>query len=310
MHMEKVILDGVQYVKASVVAADFKYTPDYIGQLCRGKKVDARLVGRTWFVNPNSLIDHKKAKFAKPDTRPKNADIANEVKVSRTVVEPVLRSKTSKFSLDSTSLVQASTPRRLHVSYDLDDESLFPTIVKKKTAPPRTIRIVAAGAKKIAIKKVGQEINFKPDMLPEVSLSGKLAITSYPSIKAPKDAELSPLVSTVSVPAKPLVKTTPKVSISAPNSFSKISKKIAPTVSAVAREEKLNVSLAPRVAKVNPASNPSVIVLLYPLISTFLAIVCVGLLFSASSLITASGSLYDSHVTFQVANLLEVLRTK
>ena len=63
--MDKVTFEGVEYVKASALAKQFKYTSDYIGQLCRAKKVDARLVGRTWFVNPESVIEHKQGKYKK-----------------------------------------------------------------------------------------------------------------------------------------------------------------------------------------------------------------------------------------------------
>ncbi|MFW6210402.1 MAG: hypothetical protein ACOC4E_02855 [Patescibacteria group bacterium] len=57
--MDTVVLDGVQYLKVAVAAKQFDYTPDYLGQLCRAGKLDARLVGRTWFVNPESVAEHK-----------------------------------------------------------------------------------------------------------------------------------------------------------------------------------------------------------------------------------------------------------
>lgn len=57
--MDTVVLDGVQYLKVAVAAKQFDYTPDYLGQLCRAGKLDARLVGRTWFVNPDSVAAHK-----------------------------------------------------------------------------------------------------------------------------------------------------------------------------------------------------------------------------------------------------------
>ena len=38
----------------------FGYTQDYIGQLCRGEKIDARRIGRTWYVCEKSILEHKK----------------------------------------------------------------------------------------------------------------------------------------------------------------------------------------------------------------------------------------------------------
>ena len=38
----------------------FGYTQDYIGQLCRGEKIDARRIGRTWYVCEKSILEHRK----------------------------------------------------------------------------------------------------------------------------------------------------------------------------------------------------------------------------------------------------------
>ncbi|KKT75025.1 MAG: hypothetical protein UW71_C0009G0015, partial [Parcubacteria group bacterium GW2011_GWB1_44_7] len=38
----------------------FGYTQDYVGQLCRSEKVDARRIGRTWYVCEKSILEHKK----------------------------------------------------------------------------------------------------------------------------------------------------------------------------------------------------------------------------------------------------------
>lgn len=37
--MDKVTFDKVEYVKATVAAKSFRYSSDYIGQLCRAKKL-------------------------------------------------------------------------------------------------------------------------------------------------------------------------------------------------------------------------------------------------------------------------------
>jgi hypothetical protein len=57
--METLVLNGKSYVKASKAAQDLGYTSDYVGQLCRGGHVDAHLVGRTWYVNPDTLTVHR-----------------------------------------------------------------------------------------------------------------------------------------------------------------------------------------------------------------------------------------------------------
>lgn len=57
--MDKLVLDGKTYVLASKAAADAGYTRDYVGQLARGGKVDAHLVGRSWYVNIDQLGEHR-----------------------------------------------------------------------------------------------------------------------------------------------------------------------------------------------------------------------------------------------------------
>lgn len=60
--METLVLDGKSYVKASKAAKELGYATDYVGQLCRGGKVDAHLIGRTWYVNQEELGTHKTEK--------------------------------------------------------------------------------------------------------------------------------------------------------------------------------------------------------------------------------------------------------
>ncbi|MEK7514755.1 MAG: hypothetical protein AAB587_02960, partial [Patescibacteria group bacterium] len=58
MHQD-LFIRGEKYISAKRAAEITGYTRDYIGQLCRGDKVDASLVGRVWFVSETSLFRHK-----------------------------------------------------------------------------------------------------------------------------------------------------------------------------------------------------------------------------------------------------------
>lgn len=60
--MEVLEIDGKKYVKSRDAASKTGYTTDYIGQLCRSKEVDARLVGRSWYVTLESLSGHRTEK--------------------------------------------------------------------------------------------------------------------------------------------------------------------------------------------------------------------------------------------------------
>lgn len=52
--------EGKKYISAKRASELSGYNSDYIGQLCRGNKIDARRVGRGWFIGENSILEHKK----------------------------------------------------------------------------------------------------------------------------------------------------------------------------------------------------------------------------------------------------------
>jgi sarcosine oxidase gamma subunit len=54
--------EGKKYVTASLAAEKIGYHPDYIGQLARSGAIPARRIGDRWFVESESLKNHKKEK--------------------------------------------------------------------------------------------------------------------------------------------------------------------------------------------------------------------------------------------------------
>lgn len=53
------MFSGTLYISSKRAAKELRYTKDYVGQLCRARKVDAKLVGRTWYVNRDALYEHR-----------------------------------------------------------------------------------------------------------------------------------------------------------------------------------------------------------------------------------------------------------
>ena len=204
--MESVVFDGKEFVKASVLAEKFRYTQDYLGQLCRGKKVDARLVGRAWYINLDSLNSHRTARYkavSKPDEiivkKPSNNYL------SRIDVEPVLKQKTVKIMKgESGKLTEFS------MKYEGDDYSLIPRV--NKSAISSHLHIVPADAEKIKVHKAKDVVhitNFKAESLPEVYLSGTLKdegieeITEDTVVEVPEIEEV-PLETPTLVPKSPI----------------------------------------------------------------------------------------------------------
>ncbi|MEK9171888.1 MAG: hypothetical protein AAB782_01480, partial [Patescibacteria group bacterium] len=52
--------NGKEYISAIRAAEKIGYASDYIGQLCRAKKIPGQLIGKSWYVDFTSLVEHKK----------------------------------------------------------------------------------------------------------------------------------------------------------------------------------------------------------------------------------------------------------
>ncbi len=210
--MDSVVFDGVTYTKASVIAKNFRYTADYVGQLCRGKKVDARLVGRTWFINEASLIEHRKSKYSnitkKSDRLSTVADkLESGDSLRRVKVFPVLNTRVVKSLNHNFPKDLNKSVRKLKIAYELDDEFLIPTLIKKHYQAPKEIRIEHAESTKISISGEKSSMSFLPTPVPEVALSGKLKIISI--AESVEDKELindNALINKVISDEKPIVK--------------------------------------------------------------------------------------------------------
>jgi hypothetical protein len=177
--MESVVFDGKEFAKASVLAEKFGYTQDYLGQLCRGKKVDARLVGRAWYINLDSLLSHRTARYKSPakEVEVESKKTPNHY-LSRIDVEPILKQKTVKILRND-----AGKLTEFPVKYVGDDYSLIPHV--NKSAISSYLHIEPAEAEKITVHKEKSTLsitNFKAESLPEFSLSGQLDVEGIPEV--------------------------------------------------------------------------------------------------------------------------------
>lgn len=107
--MEEISVNGENYVKASVLAKNFGYTPDYIGQLCRSEQVKCTLVGRSWYVNEDSLREHRKGRYRSSSAKSKE----------------YLRK-----TIDNQSFATTQAKSSSAVKYETDEKELFPVLNK------------------------------------------------------------------------------------------------------------------------------------------------------------------------------------
>ena len=309
--MDIVVLDGVKYVKASVAAKRFKYTSDYVGQLCRGKKVDARLVGRTWFVNPDSLEEHKQAKHGANTSENKplstsrkdeeSTEVAINIKPEQVAVNAPLKNKTVKSTLDKK--VRTPQSRIVSISYNDDSESLLPKVKSKtefKLPVPEVdqktkkfVRIETGPAKKLKIGSGSKKpTSFIADELPEVALSGKLAVSDYKNEKV--DAKTKPVTDLVE-------KSTVKPVVEKPTVKAKgLTKKSAKPARAA--------HFTPAVVQQQSQSSSNSLVLFSPLIATVLATIIAVVVFSASSLVIVNSEETISKVALQLADVIDIFK--
>lgn len=192
--MDSITHNGEVYLKASILAKRFRYTTDYIGQLCRQNKVAAELVGRAWYVSEASLKKHQIDR--KGDTRSaeilsKNKHEIEAVPVARTqvAVHAVVSKKTHRQFFGAGLVGGAQTHwHNRTAAYSDDSQALLPAVKTKSLSvseipAPRDSVFAPESvitAQKIKIKDVSEypkgSLSFTD--VPEVALSGDLSITS------------------------------------------------------------------------------------------------------------------------------------
>lgn len=186
--METISHNGTVFTKATVLAKKYRYTTDYIGQLCRAGKVESKLIGRAWFVSEDSLLSHKSGRYSvirSPEIMIHTSLVSeknNSTHLPRSI-RPMLSKTTHRSLSQEQHLVihhKANAPVRI-ATYHEDLGDLEPISVAKKsvTEVPKIMQIAAEPSKNIPIilsEKAKHTLTFEP--LPEVALQGNLAITS------------------------------------------------------------------------------------------------------------------------------------
>lgn len=161
---------GEKFVKASEIARQFGYTSDYVGQLCRAGKIDAQLVGRSWYVHEDSLKHHKSNRHRSSKTKTHSALKAEVQKVvikKNTAPKIPTTLSGSKHFYD-----KIDTP---NYAYSEDQSELIPTLTQKPTVTQAKLSVAHADAKSIAVEK-GESYQLEASERPKISFKGALHI--------------------------------------------------------------------------------------------------------------------------------------
>ncbi|MFA7302319.1 MAG: helix-turn-helix domain-containing protein [Candidatus Paceibacterota bacterium] len=84
--MEEITLEDKKYVSSKQAAKLTGYAKDYVGQLCREGRVQARLVGRAWYVLESSILDHR---FGSPSDEVESPRVAANVQYASSLAVPI-----------------------------------------------------------------------------------------------------------------------------------------------------------------------------------------------------------------------------
>lgn len=169
--MDVLTLGEKKYVKASVIARELGYTADYVGQLCRGGKVDAKLFGRSWYVHKDSIGEHKSTRYR--STQAKSVQ-AVKIHIAESTIEesPRVDHNPSMFYAHNR---QKPTPR-----YVTDESPLMPHAVKSGN-----LRVELAEATAVSIGSSDATYSFNAPKLPIVKFKGALSLTEFDDAEVP-----------------------------------------------------------------------------------------------------------------------------
>lgn len=189
VHMEVLELDGKRYLKAAAAARELGYTSDYVGQLCRSGKIDAHLVGRSWYVNEESIRSHKAGTHRSTQAKTKEAlkeEIQERAKERHVAVKAAEAVSSAKHNFYA-----KLTPKK--VKYDEDRSELIPILSEKERshAAGTKIDVHIAGAEKLEVEKKTSSYALEATERPKIRFEGKIDVSKAEEEAAvvPEDSE-------------------------------------------------------------------------------------------------------------------------
>ena len=135
--MDVIVLQGKPHVPAKQAAREFNYTPDYIGQLIRGGKVSGQKIGRSWYVDLETLKSHLKIEDTpglKEDRSPSDRPIF--LRPNERTTSPAMSPRPKEAMVEDRP-AQQLFPRDLREEHTLlkylhDEEPTFPVLRRKE----------------------------------------------------------------------------------------------------------------------------------------------------------------------------------
>jgi hypothetical protein len=194
--MNEITIDGKTFVKASEIARHLGYTSDYVGQLCRAGKVTATQVGRSWYVDPDTVHTHKQTRYRSNQVKSREA-IAN-------YKEAVAR--------------RAARPTEVHLAvhhYEADESELIPTLgqARREAAPAPTRTQPVEKEVTLSVNTTATKQKFAPAEKATVPFKGSLTVVSAEPSEVLTSTSVTPKATTPARAAE-IPKATPRKPVS------------------------------------------------------------------------------------------------
>ena len=153
--MDELEISGKRYISSKRAAKDNRYHVDYIGQLIRAGKIAGSKVGRTWYVEAESLAHYLDQEYTPPTTRAPDLEIYVPVVKPKVISEKMKEEKEEEEAVKPvTSWHPAPTPLQHITITKLHDEAEDETEVAiQKSMPasaPRSVHTGMSGLRYIA----------------------------------------------------------------------------------------------------------------------------------------------------------------
>ena len=92
--MDEITIDDKIYISSKRAAGITGYAKDYVGQLCREGRVEARLIGRSWYVLEDSIRKHRFEEAGETKTvEPAEPEVSEKTNVEAVWTESVYTSE-------------------------------------------------------------------------------------------------------------------------------------------------------------------------------------------------------------------------
>lgn len=126
--MDELTIDGKTYLSSKKAAAVTGYAKDYVGQLCREGRVEAKLVGRSWYVYEPSIREHR---FNDDRKKGKEIEEAQEAEPVTVFGSPVMKEEVSeKPNVEAVWERPSYTPEPLEILPELPEMKHEATITE------------------------------------------------------------------------------------------------------------------------------------------------------------------------------------